>query len=94
MLDVEFFGIQTAILYIMKYMSPFIQWKWHSMFNRDQGADQAYQVDETKYSQDLLHGIGGLMIWVWTKRMKKALQSLILQVEDFRGYIRRFQNKI
>ena len=50
--------------------------------NRDQGVDQANQVDETKYSQDLFHGIEGLMTQARTKRMKDALQGLILQVQD------------
>ena len=44
--------------------------------------DQAYQVDETKYSQDLLHGIGGPMTRAKTKRMKDVVQGLILQVQD------------
>ena len=37
--------------------------------NRDRGVGQDDQVDETKFSQDPLHGIGGLMTWVRTKRM-------------------------
>ena len=44
--------------------------------------DRADQVDETKYSQYPLHGIGGPMTQVRTKRMKDALQCLILQVQD------------
>ena len=44
--------------------------------------DQADQVDETKYLQDPFHGIRGPMTWVRTKRMKDALQGLILQVQD------------
>ena len=35
--------------------------------------NQANQVDETKYSQDPLHGIEGPMTLVRTKRMKDAL---------------------
>ena len=46
--------------------------------NRDRGVDQADLVDETKYSQDPLQGIGGPMTRVRTKRMKDALQGLIL----------------
>ena len=44
--------------------------------------DQANQVDETKCSQDLLHGIGGPMTRARTKGMKDTLQGLILQVQD------------
>ena len=44
--------------------------------------DQADQVDETKYSQDPLHGIRGPMTHVRTKRIKDALQGLILQVQE------------
>ena len=47
--------------------------------NRDQGVDQ---VDETKYSQDSLHVIGDPMTRARIKRMKGALQGLILQVQD------------
>ena len=44
--------------------------------------DQADQVDETKYSHNPFHGIGGPMTRARTKRMKEALQGLILQVQD------------
>ena len=44
--------------------------------------DQANQVDETKCSQDLLHGIEGPMTLARTKGMKDTLQGLILQVQD------------
>ena len=44
--------------------------------------DQADQLDETKYSQDPLHGIGGPMTRARTKRMNDALRGLILQVQD------------
>ena len=42
--------------------------------------DQVYQVDETKYSLDPLHGIGGPMTWVMTKIMKLqiCLKSYLL----------------
>ena len=50
--------------------------------NRDRGVDQPDKVDETRYSQDPLHGIGGPMTRARTKRMKNALQGLILQVQD------------
>ena len=44
--------------------------------------DQADQVDETKYSQDPLHGIRGPMTRTRTKRIKNALRCLILQVQE------------
>ena len=46
--------------------------------NRDRGVDQVDKVDETKYSQDPLHEIGGPMTWARKKRMNDALQGLIL----------------
>ena len=42
--------------------------------------NQADQAVEIRYSQDHLHGIGGPINWARTKRMKEALQGLILQV--------------
>ena len=51
-------------------------------YNKDRGVDQANEVDETKYSQDPLHGIGGSMTLARIKRMKDILQGLILQVQD------------
>ena len=50
--------------------------------NRDRGVDQVDHVDETKYSQDPSHWIGGPMTRARTKIMKDALQGLILQVQD------------
>ena len=39
--------------------------------------DQIDQVDETKYLQDPLHGIGSPMTRERTKRMKDVLQGLL-----------------
>lgn len=49
--------------------------------DRDQGGQGADQVDAPKFSQDPLHGIDGPMTRAKTKRMKEALQGLIMEVQ-------------
>jgi len=50
--------------------------------NGDRGAGQMVQANIPKYSQDPLQGIGGPMTRAKTKRMKEALQGLIMEMYD------------
>lgn len=48
----------------------------------DRGTTQVVQADISKFFQDLLQGIGGPTTRSRTKRMKEALQGLIMDVND------------